>query len=99
MRLNGIIAVALAIAPCLAYVPLARTVSGREAATECKCYPGDRCWPTASEWKAFNATVGGRLIVNVPTGAVCYSNFNGVPTANPAKCAEAAANWSNSSWM
>lgn len=39
---------------------------------DCKCYPGDECWPKEAQWAAFNQTVGGNLQVNVPPGAVCY---------------------------
>lgn len=42
----------------------------------CRCFPGDTCWPTASEWAAFNETVGGRLVATRPLAAVChYDNF------------------------
>ncbi|KAF9062601.1 hypothetical protein BDP27DRAFT_1368717 [Rhodocollybia butyracea] len=43
--------------------------------TSCKCFPGDRCWPSTAEWDAFNTTVGGRLIATVPLGRPCHDPF------------------------
>ncbi|OCL08733.1 FAD-binding domain-containing protein [Glonium stellatum] len=34
-------------------------------ASACRCFPGDPCWPTPAQWKAFNSTLGGKLIVTV----------------------------------
>ena len=42
--------------------------------SNCKCFPGDECWPTAEEWSDFNATVDGRLIATVPLAAACHDN-------------------------
>ncbi len=68
----------------------------------CKCYPGEACWPSATKWNLFNATVEGKLRVNVPPGAVCHNTFTGplgtLNTYNAAKCAEATQNWANESW-
>ncbi|KAK0635728.1 hypothetical protein B0T17DRAFT_503232 [Bombardia bombarda] len=45
--------------------------------SDCKCFPGDACWPAASRWNALNSTVGGRLIATVPLASPCHSpNFN-----------------------
>lgn len=68
----------------------ARTQIPAPPAAVCKCYPGESCWPSASEWSALNQTVGGRLVRVFPPGAVCYPSFNGILTANPARCAEVA---------
>ncbi|KAK7961132.1 FAD binding domain-containing protein [Apiospora saccharicola] len=43
-----------------------------QAASRCKCFPGDACWPSAADWSGLNATVGGRLIKTVPLGAPCH---------------------------
>lgn len=64
----------------------------------CKCYPGDPCWPTGGEWAALNRTVGGRLVRAIPPGAACYDSFEGIPTRDPAKCAEVSSQWSNATW-
>ncbi|ESU07826.1 hypothetical protein FGSG_12127, partial [Fusarium graminearum PH-1] len=39
---------------------------------DCKCFPGDDCWPSAAEWKALNTSVSGNLIKTVPLGAPCH---------------------------
>ena len=66
--------------------------------TRCKCYPGDPCWPSNAEWAALNRTVSGRLVRAIPPGAVCYDSFEGIPTKDPAKCAQVASQWANASW-
>jgi len=38
----------------------------------CHCYPGDTCWPNATEWDNFNQTLGGKLIATVPIASVCH---------------------------
>lgn len=60
---------------------------------DCKCVPGDRCWPSELEWKAFNLTVGGRLKKAVPAAAVCYNDFEGKSNYNKAACDELIQNW------
>ncbi|EQL01325.1 FAD binding domain-containing protein [Ophiocordyceps sinensis CO18] len=41
-------------------------------ASHCKCLPGDECWPSKTEWAAFNATVGGRLVATAPLASPCH---------------------------
>ncbi|RFU28972.1 hypothetical protein B7463_g7353, partial [Scytalidium lignicola] len=48
----------------------------------CKCMPGDACWPSPIAWDILNATVGGRLIATVPVGSPCHD-----PTYNATECA------------
>ncbi|KAK6860497.1 hypothetical protein PG995_004133 [Apiospora arundinis] len=57
----------------------------------CKCFPGDPCWPSKSEWAAFNRTVGGRLVATVPLAAPCHHS----PLApyDPAACAAVRSTW------
>ena len=69
------------------------------SAKQCRCYPGDACWPSTSQWSALNQTVGGRLVRVIPPGAACYPTFNGIPTADAAQCAEVASQWGNATWM
>ncbi|RDA89422.1 hypothetical protein CP532_6241 [Ophiocordyceps camponoti-leonardi (nom. inval.)] len=40
--------------------------------TNCKCYPGDDCWPHADVWAQLNETVGGRLVATIPLGSPCH---------------------------
>lgn len=68
----------------------------------CKCYLGDSCWPSSSQWKALNDTVGGNLQVDIPPGAPCYNVFQGplgnISTYNAAKCANVTAEFANEQW-
>ncbi|KAK5994153.1 VAO-type flavoprotein oxidase [Cladobotryum mycophilum] len=57
---------------------------------ECKPLPGDANWPSQSEWRVLNATLGGALISTVPVAAPCYHNW-GVYDAD--KCAALTSNW------
>lgn len=41
-------------------------------ASSCRCFPGDPCWPTPVQWKAFNSTLGGKLIATIPIAAACH---------------------------
>ncbi|KAK0634264.1 hypothetical protein B0T17DRAFT_501946 [Bombardia bombarda] len=62
------------------------------ASPQCRCFPGDKCWPDAAEWASLNNSVDGRLIATVPVAAVCHDGFPGVEY-DAEKCAEARANW------
>ncbi|KAK6829556.1 FAD binding domain protein [Apiospora arundinis] len=50
----------------------------------CKCFPGDPCWPSESEWAAFNRTVGGRLVATVPLAAPAITHPWPPTTLSPA---------------
>lgn len=41
---------------------------------DCKCFPGDDCWPTKEEWNQFNSSINGRLVATVPLAAVCHED-------------------------
>jgi len=60
--------------------------------TQCRCFPGDACWPSSAKWAEFNQTVGGRLIATVPIASVCHDSFPGVKY-DAQKCANVQANW------
>ncbi|TKW48283.1 putative FAD-linked oxidoreductase, partial [Colletotrichum tanaceti] len=69
--------------------PLAgAAVLERAAAGDCKCFPGDACWPATAQWDALNATVGGNLIATVPLGSPCHD-----PTYDAAVCASLQSQW------
>ncbi|KAF7931603.1 uncharacterized protein EAE98_004339 [Botrytis deweyae] len=40
----------------------------------CRCFPGDKCYPSISDWDSFNQTIGGKLIATVPIAAVCHND-------------------------
>ena len=58
------------------------------------CQPEQACWPTSSEWAAFNTTLNGALIEVAPPLAPCFG-FNGVGP-NGAVCSSVVNNFSNS---
>ncbi|UKZ53296.1 hypothetical protein TrVGV298_007088 [Trichoderma virens] len=56
------------------------------------CQPGQSCWPTISEWQAFNRSVSGSLRVTVPIGSVCFPSS---PNFDDDACATVKANYMN----
>ncbi|KAM6487652.1 hypothetical protein HDV62DRAFT_400066 [Trichoderma sp. SZMC 28011] len=69
---------------------LAGLVQNAEA--DCKCFPGDSCWPSDAAWAALNTTTSGKLIRNVPVAAPCYPGAH----QDDAACTDIKANWANS---
>ncbi|KAK1831660.1 6-hydroxy-D-nicotine oxidase [Podospora conica] len=69
----------------------------------CKCYYGDACWPSATEWKSLNKTVSGQLVPFIPPEAACHNFFNGtlftVPTYNATECAYVTENYPVEKWI
>ncbi|CCF36587.1 FAD/FMN-containing isoamyl alcohol oxidase MreA [Colletotrichum higginsianum] len=59
-------------------------------AENCRCFPGDPCWPTDSHWTKLNSTLGGRLIRTVPIGAPCHD-----PNYNEEACQAVRAAWND----
>ena len=57
----------------------------------CRCFPGDVCWPSAAEWHAFNQTVGGKLVQNIPLASVCRKA--GYGTYSAAECEDLKSKW------
>ncbi|KAL2866045.1 FAD-dependent oxidoreductase [Aspergillus lucknowensis] len=51
------------------------------AASSCRCMPGDACWPSPAIWSRFNQSIDGQLIATVPLGKPCHD-----PTYNAAEC-------------
>ncbi|KFA66959.1 hypothetical protein S40285_05754 [Stachybotrys chlorohalonatus IBT 40285] len=61
----------------------------------CKVLPGDRDWPSTSQWSSLNGTVNGRLIASVPLGSVCHdAPFNNY---NADACARLQNTWNKTS--
>ena len=60
----------------------------RKAERQCRCFPGDTCWPSAKDWSAFNQSINGRLIATIPIGSVCHGT-----TFDTAKCDNVRAAW------
>jgi hypothetical protein len=59
-------------------------VNGRQ----CRCLPGDACWPAGDAWASLNETVDGRLIADVPIGSPCHD-----PNYDALACENLKANW------
>lgn len=38
----------------------------------CRAWPGSNDWPSDSEWKQFNASLGGALLRPMPAAVACY---------------------------
>ncbi|KAI8935070.1 hypothetical protein NX059_007665 [Plenodomus lindquistii] len=66
-------------------------VGGVPAKSEqCRCLPGDACWPTTTTWSALNSTVGGKLVATVPIGSPCHD-----PTYDATACKALQDSWTN----
>lgn len=52
------------------------------------CIPGQPCWPSTSEWKAFNRSIGGNLKLTIPWAAPCYEE-------SPKKCQQVAEDYTD----
>src|SRR5438876_7890625 len=72
---------------------LAAFVLASPPADKCVCLPGQACWPSSSDWSAFNDTVGGRLTVIVPLGQPCHD-----PTFDNGTCQAITQQYDNSTW-
>lgn len=59
-----------------------------QAGEQCRCFPGDPCWPTADEWRRFNQTIDGRLVATVPIASPCHT-----PGYDEAQCATLKDEW------
>ncbi|KAK6845937.1 hypothetical protein PG987_001125 [Apiospora arundinis] len=59
----------------------AQTVEPLPSPESCRCFPGDKCWPTDQSWNHLNKTVGGRLVATIPLGSPCHGL-----TYNEARC-------------
>ncbi|CAJ0553160.1 Ff.00g116720.m01.CDS01 [Fusarium sp. VM40] len=57
---------------------------------QCRCLPGDSCWPKPDVWKGLNQTVNNRLIKVVPIGAQCHD-----PHYDAKACEALQAQWLN----
>jgi hypothetical protein len=61
----------------LAFTLFGAVLANAQPSIRCKTFPGDKTWPSESEWNIFNRTVGGRLVATVPFGGPCHgANFD-----------------------
>lgn len=62
---------------------------GAEAYPEqCRCFPGEACWPSQQDWSSFNKTLGGRLIRPALLGQPCHD-----PHYDAEKCKAIQKEW------
>ncbi|CUS10783.1 unnamed protein product, partial [Tuber aestivum] len=54
----------------------------------CRCFPGDPCWPSIQKWGELNTTVSGKLIATVPLGTPCHA-----PDYDASRCQYIKENW------
>lgn len=86
-RLDSLLLVVVTLSSLCSYVIVAssssfnREFSSRPALSSlsnnsslCRCFPGDLCWPTATEWVEFNRTLGGNLVATVPIASACHQD-------------------------
>lgn len=52
-----------------------QVIDDPDAIEDCKCFPGDACWPSIKDWDKLNKTVDGRLIATVPLASPCYDSW------------------------
>ncbi|KAF3023662.1 hypothetical protein E8E14_013427 [Neopestalotiopsis sp. 37M] len=70
-----------------AFLPIA-TLASNSSSSVCKCFPGDACWPSQTEWDLLNTTVSGRLVATIPLGSPCHA-----PTYDAEQCASLQDQW------
>lgn len=58
---------------------------------DCRCSPGDACWPSQAEWQSLNKTVGGRLIATIPLASACH--VDPFEPYDEAKCKAVQSKW------
>jgi len=80
----------------LLLLPLTVAAATTESLRYCKCQPHLPCWPSKSDWRKFNSTVGGMLIADIrPISSACYE---GTPDYNKARCDEVTKSFGDSAW-
>ncbi|KAI5306409.1 hypothetical protein KEM56_001040 [Ascosphaera pollenicola] len=51
------------------------------AHAQCRCFPGDECWPSTLEWELFNRSIEGRLVATELLATPCHD-----PNYDAAEC-------------
>ena len=63
------------------------------AASLCRCFPGDVCWPALQDWESLNSSINGQLVATDQLlGSPCHD-----PTYDVGKCQAVQQNWLNAS--
>ena len=82
--------VLLALAGLHALPGTATTLDARR--DNCRCLPGDDCWPSDNTWNDLNSTVSGRLVKTIPIGSPCHD-----PNYEEEACSALKARWTDTS--
>lgn len=85
-----------AIASCSSAASLSSPAGAKNASTDstdCRCFPGDACWPSVDEWNGLNETVNGRLIATIPLASACHDDQ--YAAYDKERCAELQNGWLN----
>lgn len=92
LLLSGLILVLALAVPDLKNWPgnFAKNLVNRRT-TSCRCFPGDSCWPSKSEWDNFNSTVEGKLVATIPIGSPCHDDS--FRSYNQQQCDSLKDNW------
>lgn len=61
---------------------------GSASNQDCRCFPGEECWPSTDVWDQFNQTVDGRLLATVPLATPCHA-----PNYDAAACDKLRNRW------
>lgn len=61
-----------------------------ESNQDCRCFPGEECWPSTDVWNQFNQTLEGRLIATVPLATPCHA-----PNYDAAACDKLREQWTD----
>ena len=52
----------------------AAQVVAAPSTNQCRCFPGDACWPCADTWAQLNQSIGGALVATTPLAAPCHND-------------------------
>ncbi|KAM0263348.1 hypothetical protein ACHAQJ_001204 [Trichoderma viride] len=83
------------IAISFAIAALGQSIGNEELASshrDYNCIPDQSCWPSDADWRAFNATLSGRLRATVMLGSPCFPSSSDY---NKSTCATILANYND----
>lgn len=63
------------------------------ASSQCRCQPGDACWPSRDGWKHLNESISGHLVRVYPIGHVCHEPFFDQASCNQLVHLQYDSNW------
>jgi len=96
--MTSLLANMMGLLPSMVAVGSFEGMSAPTPSSNCRCFPGDACWPSTEQWHWFNTTIGGKLIATVPIAATCHDFASTTTAANISlydanQCTALDANW------